>query len=551
MGNKNFKLTKLALALGLTVSLAGCFSDNDNDVTVTPPDPDPGTVKVPTPDTPAALSSYVSVTVTDSLSGDAVDNATITFFEAGEASANVTDLSGEAITTLTSADGSFAFKLKEDANLESITLSISAANYLANASVVSLANEGATNVSVNLVSADKAATKTESNLATTEGKLDADIIVDTDAAGVGATVSIPATVELQNAAGEAVAGSVNIEVVTADLEAADGEASAASIIPGGLNSGSAAEVLVPAAVVTVNITATQGDTTTTVKQLSEAITVTTDIADTYRTVDGNELVAGNTFDVYTFDETKAQWTKLQDSTNNDTVATVGAKVDNKFPTSFQTNHFSSFVPVERVAACTDAVSFTLSGTNVSVPAAGLFMQIRSNRLALNEIVNSSTGTLFAEGQAAKNGVTVNSLVNVNVVDANGNVWGSANNVNLCGGVTVPVTAPVTYVNQDFSLTYTCSNTDQATTELDFTGALVRYNQAGKAPLIAAESANGTYALTGLESGATYEVSVIPVGVDVGDASLTVPNFVAADGEAVSFNVGRSNCQFSEVSGSGS
>ncbi|KZN68502.1 hypothetical protein [Pseudoalteromonas luteoviolacea] len=551
MGNKNFKLTKLALALGLTVSLAGCFSDNDNDVTVTPPDPDPGTVKVPTPDTPAALSSYVSVTVTDSASGDSVDNATISFFEAGEASTNVTDLAGADITSQTSADGSFAFKIKEDANLETITLAITAENYLANASVVSLAGDGTVNVAVNLVSAAQASVKTEENLETAEGKLTTDLTVDTNADGAGASLVIPATVELQDSAGEAISGTVNVEVVTAELDAADTAASAASIIPGGLNSASADEVLLPAAVVTVNITATQGDTTTAVKQLSEAITVTTDIPDTYRTAEDNELAQGNTFDVYTYDETKAQWTKLQDSANNDTVATVGEKVGTNFPTSFQTDHFSSFVPVERVAACTEAVTFTLSGTNVSVPAAGLFLQIRSNRLALNEVITTDSGTLYAADQAAKNGITVNSSANVNVVDANGNVWGSETNANLCGNVTIPVTSPVTYVNQDFSLTYTCSNTDQADTQLDFTGALVRYNQAGKAPLIAAETSNGTYALTGLVSGATYEVSVIPVGVDVGDASLTVPTFVAADGEAVSFNVGRSNCQFEEVSGSGS
>ncbi|HEA17311.1 MAG TPA: hypothetical protein ENH88_12865 [Pseudoalteromonas prydzensis] len=39
MGNNKFKLTKLALALGLTASLSACFSDNDNNDYVAPPVP--------------------------------------------------------------------------------------------------------------------------------------------------------------------------------------------------------------------------------------------------------------------------------------------------------------------------------------------------------------------------------------------------------------------------------------------------------------------------------------------------------------------------------
>jgi hypothetical protein len=97
----------------------------------------------------------------------------------------------------------------------------------------------------------------------------------------------------------------------------------------------------------------------------------------------------------------------------------------------------------------------------------------------------------------------------------------------------------------------CLNTQQSDRQLPFTGALVRYSQAGKAPLIATDN-NGTYALTGLVSGKEYEVSLFPIGVDVGDASLTVPNFTATAGQNVTFNVVRNNCDTTQqtVTGTG-
>lgn len=540
MGNKNLKLTKLALALGLTVGLTGCFSDNDNDVVVTPPDPGEETTKVPTPDTPAALSSYVSVTVTDSASGDVVDNATITFFESGAASTNVTDLDGADISSQTSTDGAFAFKTKD--GVSSITLAVSAADYLEGSAIVDLSgDDNAVNVAVNLVSKASLAVASQADLATTDGKLAEALSVEANSTNGGAKLDIPTTVTLQDADGNAISGAVSVEVATADLSAEAGKASAASIIPAGLNAGNTTNVLVPAGIITVNISA--GDTA--VKSLSEAVTLTTNFPETYTKADGSNLAQNDAFDVYSYDETKATWSKL------DSQAVVAAKSGTVFPASFETTHFSSFVPVETVTGCSEEVSYAFTGD--AVPASGLNLKIVSSALDKTKIVKSASGVLYAQGTAGAAGITSSATVNVEVSDANGNVWGTASNVQLCNSsataadITIALDAPVTYVDQDFSLTYSCSNTDQPDTQLAFTGALVRYNQAGKAPLIAAET-NGTYALTGLVSGATYEVSVIPVGVDVGDASLTVPTFTAAAGEAVSFNVGRSNCQFDEVTG---
>ena len=63
MGNNKFKLTKLALALGLTASLSACFSDNDNNDYVAPPVPTQD-VAVP-PTATEAQAGSVTVNIVD------------------------------------------------------------------------------------------------------------------------------------------------------------------------------------------------------------------------------------------------------------------------------------------------------------------------------------------------------------------------------------------------------------------------------------------------------------------------------------------------------
>ena len=69
MGNKKFNLTKLALAMGVTLGLSGCFSDNDNNIDIKPPVQEPvDTVDVVQPPTPVeAQSAGFVVNVADAL----------------------------------------------------------------------------------------------------------------------------------------------------------------------------------------------------------------------------------------------------------------------------------------------------------------------------------------------------------------------------------------------------------------------------------------------------------------------------------------------------
>ncbi|MCF6439032.1 hypothetical protein L1077_06285 [Pseudoalteromonas luteoviolacea] len=526
MGNKNLKLTKLALALGLTVGLTGCFSDNDNDVVVTPPDPGGDTVKIPTPDTPPALSSYISLIVTDN-ANDNVVSSSISFLADGEAFTGVTALDGSALTEAdTQSDtGSFTFKLADGVTVDDFVVVVNAENYIQNSAVVDISgDQDVIDVAVKLISAEgivKTVTGTS-----TGGKL-AEAVAEEN-------ISIPTDIELQDADGNPVSGEVTIAVAAADTGA--GDVNAADLIPAGLNNGTAGagQVLVPAAVVTVNIDA--GGTA--VKKLSAPVELTANIASDFKA----GLAQGDSFDVFTYNEVTGVWSDLGSD------ATLGELSNNSFPAKFETSNFSSFVPVEAVAACSTPVSFAFTGTEV--PASGLNLRIASNTLKIIEKIKQSNGTLFSADAAKNAGITATSTVDIAVVDDNGNSWGSASGVSLCGEITLNLAPQVTYTDQTFALTYTCSNSDTPDDTLNFTGALVRYNQAGKAPLIATETSAGTYSLTGLQNEATYQISVIPVGVDVGSASLTVADFVAG-GDNPSFNVARDNCSVQVVTGSGS
>ncbi|MDP2634059.1 MULTISPECIES: hypothetical protein [unclassified Pseudoalteromonas] len=79
MGNNNFKLTKLALALGLTASLTACFSDNDDNKYEKPPVKPPETVVVAVP--PAAVevqAGAISVNLVDATGQRLADTVTAT-----------------------------------------------------------------------------------------------------------------------------------------------------------------------------------------------------------------------------------------------------------------------------------------------------------------------------------------------------------------------------------------------------------------------------------------------------------------------------------------
>ncbi|WP_125558270.1 hypothetical protein [Pseudoalteromonas rubra] len=146
MGNKQFKLTKLALALGVTVSLAGCFSDNDNNVDIQPPPTD--TVKVVTPPTDQVVEKQAgsfTIVVADTQGNPLADTvtATITFPDGSEGVLNTAGAAlGEDDTS--SQASSFGFTVAEvPAEGVSVDFVVTAEGFLSNSGTVELTADAA------------------------------------------------------------------------------------------------------------------------------------------------------------------------------------------------------------------------------------------------------------------------------------------------------------------------------------------------------------------------------------------------------------------------
>ena len=530
MGNNKFKLTKLALALGLTATLSGCFSDNDDNDYVKPPEPPAPTVKVPVPDTPVALTFYVAGNVVDSETGEVVAS-TVKFLEAGVASANVVALNGDAITEVATTDGSFTFNLVEGAALTQLTALVTADGYASNSVVVDLSDKSeVVDTIVSLVKLDEAKVTLikDKKVAAADGKLAAPLA---ETAGA-ATIEIGTNVELQDAEGNAVTGTeVTLNVVTADINAAAGKTSAVNLIPEGLTNADATKVVVPAAYMSVEMLA--GDTK--IKSFSENISLTANLPATFKTIDGSMVEAGDKFDVSSYNEETGAWT------NEAEQATVGAAGELTLPATFGTNHLTGFALSEAQTACSSPVAYNFTGD--AVPASGLYVHLNSSTVSKKKLVKKTQGNLYGAGVVANNAVA-----NVSVKDKNGNEWGTVANANLCGTITVDLDSPVTIVAQNLNVTYTCSNAEvDKDKAFPLTGAVVLYSQAKRTISTATETA-GSYALTGLQSGAAYDVKVIPTGINVGLQSTTI----TANGTDSVFNIARDNCTVEDrvVTGTG-
>lgn len=138
MGNNKFKLTKLALALGLTATLSGCFSDNDNNDYIKPEVPTQDVAVPPTAaDFQAGSITVNLVDVTGAQLSDEV-TATITFTSAED---GLLTVAGNELTDEDKAttNSSFAFTLESiPANGVSYDYVVSADGYLSNSGTFSL-----------------------------------------------------------------------------------------------------------------------------------------------------------------------------------------------------------------------------------------------------------------------------------------------------------------------------------------------------------------------------------------------------------------------------
>ncbi|MDQ9091993.1 hypothetical protein RC083_10365 [Pseudoalteromonas haloplanktis] len=544
MGNNKFKLTKLALALGLTASLSACFSDNDNNDYVEPPVVPPVLVDVPVADTPAALAFYVSGSVVQKSTGNVIP-ANIKFFEAGEPSANVVDLNGTAITEVNTEDGSFAFNLAEGAEVSKLKLIVSnSPDFNSKAFVIDFADVDLNSAEplealVRLTKIDTSLAKATATGTTTNGQLASAINLDAPADSGSASVAIGADVTLLAADGTTpiTDGDVSLTVLTADIDAQTDKAGAIDLLPDGLNESSESSVEVPVSVMSVELLA--GDTK--VKNFDTPITLTANMPST---INGKTITAGDEFNVSSYNEDTGEW---QVETNK---AIVGAAGTATLPASTQATHLSTWVFSFATPACTIAPTYTVTGLpgGATVP---LVMNLESPQFSFSRPFKKETGNLFLT-LASVLGVATDTTVGISITDKNGLEWGSLANVNVCGAVTIPLTQPYQIINEDVNLTYTCSNAEiDQDKPFPLTGAQVTYAQANKLKTPSVE-ANGAYSLVGLQQGADYDVLVTPRlttdGVTIPAQQFTI----TADGTAETFNFDRDNCKVEqrEVTGTG-
>lgn len=235
MGNNEFKLTKLALALGVTLSLSGCLSDDDKNDTV--PEPPVPTVDVPVADTPEDLTFYVSGNVVQKSTGNPIA-ATIMFYQDGAPSENVVDIDGNAITSITTEDGSFVFNLASS-DVSTLKMIVSSDEFISKTSILDFSEVDDSEpfeAYVQLTKLDTTVTSASGTGTTTSGQLAEELTVSADADSSSASVSIGTDVVLQDADGNAISdGDISLSVVTADIDAASGKAKAIDLIPDGLN----------------------------------------------------------------------------------------------------------------------------------------------------------------------------------------------------------------------------------------------------------------------------------------------------------------------------
>ena len=541
----------LVTALALILMLTGCSDPEDILEPVDPVDP----VIVTPPEAPAELSVVISGSVVDSASGAVVDGATVSFYESGEVATNILDIDGNAVTSVVVADGSFevttanditSFKMVASADAYSsdsldVSFGVDDETITVQLELLSDETEGVAAVAVEAAVVD--ATVAEEITVTTE-----ELEPGEDAPDGSVDVVIPAAVQLQDADGNAVAGdtlTVDVTYVESteadDAQPEDEGTSIADVIPEGLNSDAAAdEVLVPVGVAEVNMDIDG----TAVKEFSSPITITINLpSDTQVPSAGRVVAEGDQFGVRSYDEQTLTW-KTEE--NN---AIVGAAVGDTFPAALEIDHLTFFALTDAVAACESDINFSFSGDDV--PASGLKLIVRSNEYSSTNFFSQADTTSAAfstltAAEAKSLGITADTNASVKVKDFDGNVWyTSAGDISLCGAsIDIVLDNPVVTVNENLSLTLSCSNDETVSSPLQ--NAVVSYRKNTSSPsVVAVEGEAGVYSLVSLDSSlGSYLVKINTRG-----ESGIVNTTINPDGTNESFDIAN-ECDVATGSGAG-
>ncbi|CAM3831971.1 hypothetical protein [Pseudoalteromonas maricaloris] len=503
------KKSLLALSVASALALSGCFSDDDNNVVITPP-PEPTDPVVVAPETPTALAFVVSGNVVDVDTVDIVAPATITFFEDGEPTPNLVNVNGDAITQITTEDGSYTFTVKEGANVGVVTAVVVADGYFSKSFDIDLSNEdSAATLEAELALVSKGGDEVV-EASVSESVANATTASPVTAAAAkgkaGSDVTVPAGVQLRDASGNAVTGSsVSLTVGSADPTSSK----ISAVLPAGLSAGSTTSIKKPVGVSNIVM---QDNNGTKIKQFSQEIDVSVSLPVATLAPSGDRTIqTGDQFDVSSNNEDTGKW---QSETNKATVGALNAE-GTAYKASFKTDHLTFFTLSRSVPICTQGITVNVTGD--TVPSSGLYVSMTSADASVSSYLRGGTTskTVVSASTSARYGISSSATARVVIRDAAGNVWGNASSTNaevqVCNGpVSITLANPIqTTVNENVTVRAVCSN-DTTVTEV-IPGAIVKYRSSTTKPFrTAANNGDGTFALSALNGDvASYAVSVDP------------------------------------------
>jgi len=525
MNAHNKKLLALAVLAGL--GLTGCGGGDGGGFDVVTPPPDP--VVVIPPPSGSALSVVVTGSLTNSLTEELVNTATLTFLENGVPSTNVLSVTGTAITSLAVTDGSYSFTLKAGADVTALSVVAEADGFIENSISLNLSDaEGEVPSVIALTPTNVAGVADTTQQATVAGgAVAAETVIEaTTTSGSAATaVTVPAGTVLQDANGNPVTGAaVTMQVTTVATTAeSEGAATAAAVIPAGLNADETQDLAVPVGVVNVKMTT---DTGAKVAKFSSPIKLSMKIP-------AGNIQPGQQVFVKAFDEDTGKWsTELLP-------ATVGQldEATNSYTATFEVSHLTFFAATKQTPRCAAGSALTYNGANASTT---YIINWISDDVNVKQTITGSSLSQpgWTMNKAYGGGIAANGTARMIVKDTSGNVWAdTVSEVQMCGGnVVINMTNPVpTTFTKALTVTATCPN---STVTTQVANADVKFALPNKAWSTAAQTAAGVYSLSGLAGTTPYNVKITTRMTGAPDQTFTVtPNATAE-----TRNITLTNCQ---------
>ncbi|MBE1298772.1 MAG: hypothetical protein GJ680_02520 [Alteromonadaceae bacterium] len=536
MSVKSSNFNKAILAMAISLSLAACGGSDTNEPIPTPPVPPPTPTPDPVvaPETSDSLSFVVTGSVVDSFSGEIVNGVNLIFRENGQVSANIRDINGQSIDTIVTQDGTFAFTLSEDVTVDDLIITAEANNFIDKSVSFDLSDTSSDiAISIAMIANDANGVSVETvEEAISDSQVAEEVVATAGTEETSAEVVVPAGTQLQDSDGNPVSGtSVAIEVTvvdtTEDTSGDTDQASAADVLPAGLNTGITDTIEIPVGVANVEMVDDQGNE---IERFSNPISITISLPN-----DGT-VQAGNVYNLQSYDEDTGVWTDEE----SDVIVGALDVQSNRFPASFEIDHLTFFAVTTPATACANDIVANFSGS--AVPTTGLFFKAFSTDASLDVYIPGGTtsATLLTAARAATYNIISTATARVQVRDVSDFSWyDSSTEVAVCGAIPVTLTQPNTLINENFSITATCSNDPNVVTNVD--GAFVSYGYVDpntmvtKTPIPAEEIGSGVYTLHDLVQGSAYDVIIDPRISDVNGTVAGQVVTITADGSDDAFD----------------